>query len=95
MTSDDTLLDLAGLAQLLGRTVPWLHRHIRRLRDQHGFPRPLPVINRYDRQAVRAWIYRQQTGTTDSHGNPPSADPHWTALLDMRAASLPSKRTRQ
>lgn len=53
------LLTVAQVAARLGIATETLYRTIRRLRDDHGFPRPLPGLShRYDPLAIDAWIAR-------------------------------------
>lgn len=77
-------VDLRGVAALLGKSLNWTHRHIRRLRDQHGFPAPLPLIRRYDPIAIRAWIARQSLEAPSANAD----ELDWAERLDANAVSL-------
>lgn len=43
--------------QQLGQTMAWWYRHGRALREQHGFPAPLPRFGKrkWEPRAVEAW----------------------------------------
>jgi hypothetical protein len=51
-------LSLTEVAATLGIRLGKLHRIIARLRRDHGFPKPLPLINRYDPAAIADWERR-------------------------------------
>lgn len=44
-------------AAYLGRSVSWLTDHAHRL-HKSGFPRPIPVVGGYDKQAIDQWLDR-------------------------------------
>ena len=92
--SDDRPIPLSGVAELLGRSLNWTHRHIRSLRDKHGFPKPLPGVGLYDPVAIRAWKLGQQGGSVAKvSGNALDlVEVDWGALLDARAAELGARR---
>ena len=51
-------LSAAAVArEILGRSPSWFYQHRADL-EAAGFPCPLPVVNRYDPEAVRAWMRR-------------------------------------
>ena len=43
------------VSRILGRSPAWFRRHRPDL-EAAGFPRPLPVVNRYRAEAVTAWL---------------------------------------
>lgn len=49
------VLSTAEVAAYLGRSSSWFARHATRLHNS-GFPRPLPDVGGYDRQAVDNWL---------------------------------------
>lgn len=50
-----TLLDAPGVARKLNRSRSWFHEHRREL-ESRGFPRPIPVVGRWDEAAIDNWI---------------------------------------
>lgn len=60
-------LCLREVAERLGVAYPWLCRHREALEAQ-GFPKPLPVINRYDPRAIAKWMDRQFAPPIDAAG---------------------------
>lgn len=52
------LMTLKEVAWALDVELTWLHRHIARLRRDHGFPKPLPVFRKYDPASIEAWQRR-------------------------------------
>ena len=48
------------VAAYLGRDLPWFRRN-RDVLAAHGFPEPLPGVDRFDRVAVDAWLDTQST----------------------------------
>ena len=51
-------LSAAAVARdILGRSPSWFYAHRADL-ESAGFPPPLPVVNRYDPEAVRIWMRR-------------------------------------
>ena len=90
----DTPIPLAGVALRLGRSLKWVHRNIRTLRDRHGFPKPLPGVGLYDPAAIDAWMARQRgaapvvSGVVTMETQPVD----YAALLDARAAGLAARR---
>lgn len=54
-------LSAAAVARLiLGRSPSWFYSHRDEL-EKAGFPQPLPVVNRYDPEAIKAWM-RKSSG---------------------------------
>lgn len=50
------LMSRKDVADSFGRSVDWLHKHEKQLRDDHGFPAPHPAVpNMFDPVAIRAW----------------------------------------
>ena len=49
------VLNAFETAAYLGRSVGWLTDHANSLYNA-DFPRPLPVVGGYDRQAIDAWL---------------------------------------
>ena len=88
-------IPLSGVAEELGRSLGWLHRHIRELREKHGFPRPLQGIGLYDPLAIDAWIARQRAEAAPQSpaADGPAAD-DWGAILDRRAKQIGAKGVR-
>ncbi|MGJ0393011.1 MAG: hypothetical protein ACR650_09675 [Methylocystis sp.] len=65
MASNDHVLDVAGVADLLGYPdVQSFDRRLRRLIREFDFPRPLPGLapRRWTRAAVLAWLRRSGDG---------------------------------
>lgn len=53
------LLDASEVAKRLGRSRSWFYDHQKEL-DAAGFPRPLPVVDRWDPAAIDAWLAAQR-----------------------------------
>ena len=75
-------VSLKGVADILGVSIDWMHRHVRELRDKHGFPQPLPVLRRYDPIAIEAWLDCQRRAAAVAAEVEPD---DWAARLDARA----------
>lgn len=84
------LLTAREVASMLARTVEWFRQHRPDL-EAAGFPPRVPRLgNRWDREAIAAWLDEQ----IPRHQRPPvpgdsDDDPElaqWAALLDGRAA---------
>ena len=58
MTGSVRLLTRKEVARdILGRSLDWFQRH-REAMEQMGFPKPLPVIDKYSPYQVRQWVER-------------------------------------
>lgn len=57
------MIPLEAVADRLGRSVSWFYAQRRRL-ERDGFPRPHPIIGRYDAHAVEAYLDRRSGLTT-------------------------------
>ena len=51
-------LDDVEVAAKLGRDREWFRRNKRKLIEEQGFPRPLPILRRWDEAAINAWLDR-------------------------------------
>jgi predicted DNA-binding transcriptional regulator AlpA len=49
---------LAEVGLRLGRSRAWMYANLAKL-QRAGFPAPLPIVGRYAKMAVDAWIERQ------------------------------------
>jgi predicted DNA-binding transcriptional regulator AlpA len=81
-SADSELLTRGEVAAKLKRSMNWLNRHIRNLQTEHGFPKALPVIGRWDGRAIDAWIQRQ-------------AGPVQTLSIELDPATLLDRRAEQ
>ena len=94
------LLSHREVAEAMGVSSDWLYRH-KRILETRGFPRPVPVIGRYDPLAIQRW-QDAQIGTPVAPvppASPPVAaaapettrpDDDFDAELDARAAAIAS-----
>lgn len=65
---NDRPLSAAAVArQILGRSPSWFYSHRADL-EAAGFPKPLPVLNRYDPAAVKAWLHGKADNDDDRDG---------------------------
>ena len=48
-------IDATDAAAIMGRSRSWFYEKRRSL-EQLGFPRPHPVIKRYDRRLIEQWV---------------------------------------
>ncbi|HVB81211.1 MAG TPA: hypothetical protein VNE82_14830 [Candidatus Binataceae bacterium] len=55
---DYALLNIAGVAQRLGRSRAWFYQHRSEL-EAVGFPRSIPVVRRWDPAAIDRWLEQQ------------------------------------
>lgn len=62
------LLTDKEVARLLRRSVSWLSENRAEL-EQNGFPKRVPVIDRYDPVAIRAWLDRQANPAANGRDN--------------------------
>lgn len=51
------MIPLEAVAARLGRSVSWFYAKRRRL-ERDGFPRPHPIVGRYDAHAIEAYLDR-------------------------------------
>jgi hypothetical protein len=52
----DSLLTAAQLArEMLKRTPGWFYAHRKKL-ESEGFPKPIPIVGKYHRDAAQAWL---------------------------------------
>jgi predicted DNA-binding transcriptional regulator AlpA len=49
------LLTVRDVCRMLRRTSGWFYKHREEL-EAAGFPKPVPVIGRYDAEAIDAWL---------------------------------------
>ena len=54
--TDRRCLDDVQVAAKLGRDREWFHRNKKRLIEEEGFPKPLPILRRWDEAAIDAWL---------------------------------------
>jgi predicted DNA-binding transcriptional regulator AlpA len=64
----DRLLDAAGVALKLLRSRSWFYQHRAEL-EAANFPRPLPIVDRWDPAAIDRWIADKDkiTAATTEH----------------------------
>ncbi len=49
------LMSDADVARLLDKSVSWLQYNRKKL-EKRGFPKKLPIINKYDPYAIKLWL---------------------------------------
>lgn len=88
-------LTLAQVADRMGKSLGWMHRHVRKLRDDLDFPRPIPGFGTYDPLAIDEWLARHRPGAVAAGAIGPDGreltDDDWGRILDQRAAAMAAK----
>lgn len=69
------ILTVGETASYLGRSLSWLVSHRSEL-EANGFPKPLPTIGGYDREAIDRWI-DSVAGAKSSQGNETTYHEAW------------------
>lgn len=54
--TDRRCLDEVQVAAKLGRNRQWFASNKKRLIEEEGFPKPLPILRRWDEAAIDAWL---------------------------------------
>ncbi len=80
---------------LLGQTMQWWYRHGRQLREEHGFPKPLPGFGRrkWDPRHVDAWLLARMP--LELQPAPVPLDPPPAPSTPPDATSDPAARARK
>lgn len=96
--STPQVLTSAQVAERLNLTTAAFHKRHRILREQHGFPPPVPGLGyRYDPEAITAWLARQRQAADPVPAPAPAAandaaPVDWSEVLAKRAAALAAGR---